>query len=129
MKPIKNLEEKLLKKKAKLQKYLDEKNKLEVKIKKLQADVEFLQAKQFEQFKKAAKKEKIEINVDDIPEILRLIKDFQKGVKFDSDGTRYVSLDESSLEMPDSDNDDQIMATSPNELPTLKSLKTIDSLV
>ena len=129
MKPIKNLEEKLLKKKAKLQKYLDEKNKLEVKIKKLQADVEFLQAKQFEQFKKAAKKEKIEINVDDIPEILRLIKDFQQGVKFDSDGTRYVSLDESSLEMPDSDNDDQIMATSPNELPTLKSLKTIDSLV
>ena len=129
MKPIKNLEEKLLKKKAKLQKYLDEKNKLEVKVKKLQADVEFLQAKQFEQFKKAAKKEKIEINVDDIPEILRLIKDFQKGVKFDSDGTRYVSLDESSLEMPDSDNDDQIMATSPNELPTLKSLKTIDSLV
>ena len=129
MKPIKNLEEKLLKKKAKLQKYLDEKNKLEVKVKKLQADVEFLQAKQFEQFKKAAKKEKIEIKVNDIPEILRLIKDFQQGVKFDSDGTRYVSLDESSLEMPDSDNDDQIMATSPNELPTLKSLKTIDSLV
>ena len=97
MKPIKNLEEKLSKKKAKLQKYLEEKNKLEVKIKKLQADVEYLQAKQFEQFKKAVKKEKIEIRVDDIPEILQLIKDFQKDVNQDSDSTKGDSQDESSL--------------------------------
>ena len=42
-------------------------------IKELRADIEKLQASQFEQFKKAAKKENIEIRVDDIPEILQLI--------------------------------------------------------
>ena len=73
MKPIKNLEEQLSKKKAKLQKYIDEKNKLEVKIKKLQSDVDSLQSKQFERFKRAAKKERIEIKANDIPEILQLI--------------------------------------------------------
>lgn len=123
MKPIKNLEEKLSKKKAKLQKYLDEKNKLEVKIKKLQADVEYLQAKQFEQFKRAAKKEKIEINVDYIPEILRLIKDFQQSVKFDSGIIKGDSLNESSLEVPDSKNDEQVIEITPNKLRTLESSK------
>ena len=126
MKPIKNLEEKLLKKKAKLQKYLKEKNKLEVKIKKLQADVEFLQAKQFEQFKRAAKKEKIEINVDDIPEILRLIKDFQQGVTFDLNSAKRDLLDESSF--VESGTDENFIATSPDELPTLESLKSIASV-
>ena len=126
MKPVKNLEEKLSKKKEKLQKYLDEKNKLEVKIKKLQADVEYLQAKQFEQFKRAAKKEKIEIKVDDIPEILRLIKDFQKGVKFDLNSAKRDVLDESSLAV--SSTCEHFIATSPNELPTLESLKSIASV-
>ena len=126
MKPIKNLEEKLLKKKAKLQKYLEEKNKLEVKIKKLQADVEFLQAKQFEQFKRAAKKEKIEINVDDIPEILRLIKDFQQGVTFDLNSAKRDLLDESSF--VESGTDENFIATSPDELPTFESLKMIASV-
>lgn len=116
MRPIKNLEEKLSKKKAKLQKYLEEKNKLEVKIKKLQTDVEYLQAKQFEQFKRAAKKENVEINVEDIPEILRLIKEFQQGLKTDLSGTT------------DTDDAEGLIATSPNGLRTLKSLKSITTV-
>ena len=83
MTSMKKLEDKLEKKKIRLQKLLVEKDKLEIKIKELRADIEKLQASQFEQFKKAAKKENIEIRVDDIPEILQLIKNLQQGSKIE----------------------------------------------
>ena len=85
-----------------------------------------MQAKQFEQLKRAAKKEKIEINVDDIPEILRLIKDFQQGAKFNSKSTKGDLPDESSLAT--SDTYEHFIATSPDELPTFESLKMIASV-
>ena len=47
---MKKLEDKLEKKKIRLQKLLVEKDKLEIKIKELRADIEKLQASQFEQF-------------------------------------------------------------------------------
>ena len=51
---IKKTEDKLEKKKAKLQKLLTTKNQIEYKIKLLKTDIENLQTRQFEQFKKAA---------------------------------------------------------------------------
>ena len=84
MTSVKKLEEKLAKKKIRLQKLLAEKDRLEIKIKKLRVDIEKLQTNQFEQFKKAAKRENIEIRGDDIPEILQLIKNLQQGSKIEN---------------------------------------------
>ena len=130
MTSMKKLEDKLEKKKIRLQKLLAEKDKLEIKIKELRADIEKLQASQFEQFKKAAKKENIEIRVDDIPEILQLIKNLQHGSKIeiletpDSDKLPGSSSFDSSLK----DNTNTSTTTQRSGLRTLESLESVASI-
>ena len=75
---MKKLEEKLEKKKSKLKILEDRKSEIEEKIKSVQKQIEDLESFQFEQLKKSAKKENIEIRASDIPEILKLIKELQK---------------------------------------------------
>ena len=75
---MKKLEEKLEKKKSKLQTLENRKSEIEEKIKVVQKQIEDLESFQFEQLKKSAKKENIEIRASDIPEILKLIKELQK---------------------------------------------------
>lgn len=75
---MKKLEEKLEKKKSKLKILEDRKSEIEEKIKAVQKQIEDLESFQFEQLKKSAKKENIEIRASDIPEILKLIKELQK---------------------------------------------------
>ena len=130
MTSMKKLEDKLEKKKIRLQKLLAEKDKLEIKIRELRADIEKLQASQFEQFKKAAKRENIEIRVDDIPEILQLIKNLQQGSKIELEETNVSDtlVDESSLESSHTDdvNEDKIIQR--NGLRTLESLESVASI-
>lgn len=127
---MRKLEDKLEKKKIRLQKLLVERDKLETKIKELRADIEKLQASQFEQFKKAAKRENIEIRVDDIPEILQLIKNLQYGAKIeleettDSDTLRA----DSSFESTRTDDVDEDKIIRNNGLRTLDSLESIASI-
>lgn len=125
---MKKLEDKLEKKKIRLQKLLVEKDKLEIKIKELRADIEKLQASQFEQFKKAAKKENIEIRVDDIPEILQLIKNLQQGSKIEILETPDTDklLVSSSVESSPKNNADT--TTQRNGLRTLDSLESVASI-
>lgn len=127
---MKKLEDKLEKKKIRLQKLLVEKDKLEIKIKELRADIEKLQASQFEQFKKAAKKENIEIRVDDIPEILQLIKNLQQGSKIEILETPDTDKlpDSSSFESSSKDSTDTNTTTQRNGLRTLDSLESIASI-
>lgn len=120
MTSIKNLEEKLDKKKARLQKLVAEKSKLETKIKELRSDIERLQAIQFERFKKAAKKENIEIRVDDIPEILQLIKNFQQDSMSD--------MDEDPLDIATDEASSNTGAVDKNAVPRNNSLRNINSL-
>lgn len=108
---MKKLEEKIAKKKIKLENLIDSKNKLESKIKKLRMEIEGLQSNQFEQFKKVAKKENIEISVDNIPEILQLLKNFQQPSKTKST---------TEIEQPNAQ---------PTGLRTLDSLNTIESIL
>lgn len=124
MTSMKRLEDKLEKKKIRLQKLLVEKDKLEIKIKELRADIEKLQANQFEQFKKAAKKENIEIRVDDIPEILQLIKNLQQGSRIEIEKTADTDnlLFDSSVESFRTDGVDE------NAVIRRKGLRTLDSL-
>ena len=75
---MKKLEEKLEKKKSKLKILENRKLEIEEKIKAVQKQIEDLESFQFEQLKKSAKKENIEIRASDIPEILKLIKELQK---------------------------------------------------
>lgn len=130
MTSMKKLEDKLEKKKIRLQKLLAEKDKLEIKIKELRADIEKLQANQFEQFKKAAKRENIEIRVDDIPEILQLIKNLQQGSKIEILETSDTDtvVDDSSVESSRTDdvNEDKIIRH--NGLRTLDSLESLASI-
>ena len=125
---MKKLEDKLEKKKIRLQKLLVERDKLEIKIKDLRADIEKLQASQFEQFKKAAKKENIEIRVDDIPEILQLIKNLQQGSKIEILETPDTDklFDSSLFESSSKDNADT--TTQRNGLRTLDSLESVASI-
>ena len=127
---MKKLEDKLEKKKIRLQKLLVERDKLEIKIKELKADIEKLQASQFEQFKKAAKKENIEIRVDDIPEILQLIKNLQQGSKIEILETPDTDIlpDSSSFESYQRDNADKNTTVQRNGLRTLDSLESIASI-
>lgn len=127
---MKKLEDKLEKKKIRLQKLLVERDRLEIKIKELRADIEKLQASQFEQFKKAAKKENIEIRVDDIPEILQLIKNLQQGSKIEILETPDTDtvLDDSSFESSRTDETDKDIDTHSNGLRTLDSLESIASI-
>ena len=127
---MKKLEDKLEKKKIRLQKLLVEKDKLELKIKELRADIEKLQANQFEQFKKAAKRENIEIRVDDIPEILQLIKNLQQGAKIEILETPDTDKlpDSSSFESSPKDNADTNVITQRSGLRTLDSLESIASI-
>ena len=127
---MKKLEDKLEKKKIRLQKLLVERDKLEIKIKELKADIEKLQASQFEQFKKAAKKENIEIRVDDIPEILQLIKNLQQGSKIEIEETTDSApiLDNSSLETSRTDDVDEGKIIQHNGLRTLESLESVASI-
>ena len=124
MTSMKKLEDKLEKKKIRLQKLLTEKDKLEIKIKELRSDIEKLQANQFEQFKKAAKKENIEIRVDDIPEILQLIKNLQQGSRIEIEKTADTDnlLFDSSVESFRTDGVDE------NAVIRRKGLRTLDSL-
>ena len=126
MTSMKKLEDKLEKKKIRLQKLLVEKDKLEIKIKELRADIEKLQANQFEQFKKAAKRENIEIRVDDIPEILQLIKNLQQGAKIEIEETTESDtvVDESSR--TNDVDEDKIIPR--NGLRTLESLESVASI-
>ena len=109
---------------------LAEKDKLEIKIKELRADIEKLQANQFEQFKKAAKRENIEIRVDDNPEILQLIKNLQQGAKIEIEETTESDtvVDDSSLEPPHTDDDDENKIIQHNGLRTLDSLESVASI-
>ena len=127
---MKKLEDKLEKKKIRLQKLLVEKDKLEIKIKELRADIEKLQASQFEQFKKAAKKENIEIRVDDIPEILQLIKNLQQGSKIEILETPDTNMlpASSSFESSQRENADKNTTVQRNGLRTLDSLESIASI-
>ena len=127
---MKKLEDKLEKKKVRLQKLLVEKDKLEIKIKELRADIEKLQASQFEQFKKAAKKENIEIRVDDIPEILQLIKNLQQGSKIEILETPDTNVlpASSSFESSQRENADKNTTVQRNGLRTLDSLESIASI-
>ena len=130
MTSMKKLEDKLEKKKIRLQKLLVERDRLEIKIKELRADIEKLQASQFEQFKKAAKKENIEIRVDDIPEILQLIKNLQQGSKIEileTPDTNTLSAS-SSFESSPKDNADTNTITQRNGLRTLDSLESVASI-
>lgn len=130
MTSMKKLEDKLEKKKIRLQKLLVEKDKLEIRIKELRADIEKLQASQFEQFKKAAKKENIEIRVDDIPEILQLIKNLQQGSKIEILETPYTNTlsASSSFESSPKDNADTNTTAQRNGLRTLDSLESVASI-
>jgi len=121
---MKKLEDKLEKKKIRLQKLLAERDKLEIKIKELRVDIEKLQASQFEQFKKAAKKENIEIRVDDIPEILQLIKNLQQGAKIEILETPDTDT------LPDGSSSKSSRADGVNENTVIRhnGLRTIDSL-
>ena len=127
---MKKLEDKLEKKKIRLQKLLVERDKLEIKIKELRADIEKLQASQFEQFKKAAKRENIEIRVDDIPEILQLIKNLQQDTKIEIEETTDsdIVLDDSSLEPSHTDDVDENKIIQRNGLRTLESLESVASI-
>lgn len=127
---MKKLEDKLEKKKIRLQKLLTERDRLEIKIKELRADIEKLQANQFEQFKKAAKRENIEIRVDDIPEILQLIKNLQQGSKIEILETSDTDIlpDSSSFESSQRDNTGKNTTTQHNGLRTLDSLESIASI-
>ena len=130
MTSMKKLEDKLEKKKIRLQKLLAEKDRLEIKIKELRSDIEKLQASQFEQFKKAAKRENIEIRVDDIPEILQLIKNLQQGAKIEIEETTDSDnvLDDSSLELLHTDDVDENKIIQRNGLRTLDSLESLASI-
>ena len=123
---MKKLEDKLEKKKIRLQKLLAEKDRLEIKIKELRTDIEKLQANQFEQFKKAAKRENIEIRVDDIPEILQLIKNLQQGAKIEIEQTTESDtvVDDSSR----TDDVDESKIIQRNGLRTLESLESVASI-
>ena len=126
MTSMKKLEDKLEKKKIRLQKLLAEKDKLEIKIKELRADIEKLQANQFEQFKKAAKRENIEIRVDDIPEILQLIKNLQQGAKIEIEET---TESDTVVDEPSSTDDvDENKIIQRNGLRTLESLESVASI-
>ncbi len=127
---MKKLEDKLEKKKIRLQKLLAEKDKLEIKIKELRADIEKLQANQFEQFKKAAKRENIEIRVDDIPEILQLIKNLQHGAKIEILETpdTDIVLDDSSFESSRTDDVDEDKIIQRNGFRTIDSLESVASI-
>lgn len=130
MPSMKKLEDKLEKKKNRLQKLLAEKDKLEIKIKELRTDIEKLQAHQFEQFKKAAKRENIEIRVDDIPEILQLIKNLQQGAKIEVEETNVSDtvVDNSSVESSRTDDVDEDKIIQRNGLRTLDSLESIAAI-
>jgi molybdopterin converting factor small subunit len=130
MTSMKKLEDKLEKKKNRLQKLLAEKDKLEIKIKELRTDIEKLQAHQFEQFKKAAKRENIEIRVNDIPEILQLIKNLQQGAKIEVEETNVPDtvVDNSSFESSRTDDVDEDKIIQRNGLRTLDSLESIAAI-
>lgn len=130
MTSMKKLEDKLEKKKIRLQKLLAERDKLEIKIKELRADIEKLQANQFEQFKKVAKRENIEIRVDDIPEILQLIKNLRQGSKIEIEETTESDtvLDDSPLESSRTDDVDESKIIQRNGLRTLEFLESVASI-
>lgn len=123
---MKKNDNKLEKKKAKLQKLIATKNQIEHKIKLLKADIEVLQTQQFEKLKKAAKKENIEIRSDDIPEILKLIKNLQQTSKIDSEEISKITS-EDAPEQSYSENVAAEDTTTYNGMRTLQSLQTIRS--
>ena len=89
-----------------------------------------MQANQFEQFKKAAKRENIEIRVDDIPEILQLIKNLQQGARIEIEEIPDTDtvVDDSSVESSRTDDVDEDKIIRHNGLRTLYSLESLASL-
>ena len=122
---MKKLEEKLEKKKSKLQTLENRKSEIEEKIKGIQKQIEDLESFQFEQLKKSAKKENIEIRASDIPEILKLIKELQKSSNDEKLDTTTTEVSKADTRMTTSR---QKKETEDKEgsllgLPTLDSIK------
>ena len=122
---MKKLEEKLEKKKLKLQILENRKSEIEEKIKGIQKQIEDLESFQFEQLKKSAKKENIEIRASDIPEILKLIKELQKSSNDEKLDTTTTEVSKADTRMTTSR---QKKETEDKEgsllgLPTLDSIK------
>ena len=122
---MKKLEEKLEKKKSKLQTLENRKSEIEEKIKVIQKQIEDLESFQFEQLKKSAKKENIEIRASDIPEILKLIKELQKSSNNEKTAKTITEVSKADTKMTTSR---QKKETEDKEgsllgLPTLDSIK------
>ena len=119
---MKKLEEKLEKKKSKLQTLENRKSEIEEKIKVIQKQIEDLESFQFEQLKKSAKKENIEIRASDIPEILKLIKELQKSSNNEKSDTTKTEVAKTPAKPP------QQKAESKNQENRIMGLPTLDDL-
>ena len=119
---MKKLEEKLEKKKSKLQILENRKSEIEEKIKAIQKQIEDLESFQFEQLKKSAKKENIEIRASDIPEILKLIKELQKSSNNEKSDTTKTEVAKTPAKPP------QQKAESKTQENRIMGLPTLDDL-
>ena len=122
---MKKLEEKLEKKKSKLQTLENRKLEIEEKIKDIQKQIEDLESFQFEQLKKSAKKENIEIRVNDIPEILKLIKELQKSSNNEQTDTTKTGVAKTPAKPPQQKAESKTQENCIMGLPTLDDLKGI----
>ena len=122
---MKKLEEKLEKKKSKLQTLENRKSEIEEKIKGIQKQIEDLESFQFEQLKKSAKKENIEIRASDIPEILKLIKELQKSSNNEKSDTTKTEVAKTPAKSPQQKAESRTQVNGIMGLPTLDDLKGI----
>lgn len=122
---MKKLEEKLEKKKSKLQILENRKSEIEEKIKAIQKQIEDLESFQFEQLKKSAKKENIEIRASDIPEILKLIKELQKSSNNEQSDKTKIEVSKTSSKSLQQKAESKIQVNGIMGLPTLDDLKGI----
>ena len=119
------LEEKLEKKKTKLQILENRKAEIEEKIKGIQKQIEDLESFQFEQLKKSAKKENLEIRASDIPEILKLIKELQKSSNNEKSDITRTEVSKTSDKPPQQKVEYKTQENRIMGLPTLDDLKGI----
>ena len=122
---MKKLEEKLEKKKSKLKTLENRKLEIEEKIKVIQKQIEDLESYQFEQLKKSAKKENIEIRASDIPEILKLIKELQKSSNNEKSDTIKTEVLKTLTKTPQQKEESKTQENRIMGLPTLDDLKGI----
>ena len=122
---MKKLEEKLEKKKSKLKTLENRKSEIEEKIKNIQKQIEDLESSQFEQLKKSAKKENIEIRASDIPEILKLIKELQKSSNNEQSYTAKTEITKTPAKSPQRKEESKTQENRIMGLPTLDDLKGI----